>query len=60
MCISGIIIYILSEPIVRIFSDDLEVIKYGSTYLKIAAFIAQSCQFFLFLMHYLPRLKKLI
>tara|TARA_Y100000817_G_scaffold310735_1_gene301830 strand:- start:74 stop:1378 length:1305 start_codon:yes stop_codon:yes gene_type:complete len=39
MCISGIIIYILSEPIVRIFSDDLEVIKYGSTYLKIAAFI---------------------
>ena len=40
MCISGIIIYILSEPIVRIFSDDLEVIKYGSTYLKIAAFIA--------------------
>ena len=40
MCFSGIIIYILSEPIVRIFSDDLEVIKYGSTYLKIAAFIA--------------------
>ena len=39
MCISGIIIYILSEPVVRIFSDDLEVIKYGSTYLKIAAFI---------------------
>ena len=39
MCISGIIIYILSEPIIRIFSNDLEVIKYGSTYLKIAAFI---------------------
>ena len=39
MCIAGVIIYILSEPIIRIFSDDLEVIKYGSSYLKIAAFI---------------------
>ena len=39
MCFSGIIIYILSEPIIRIFSNDLEVINYGSSYLKIAAFI---------------------
>ena len=39
MCIAGVIIYILSEPIMRIFSSDLEVIKYGSTYLKITAFI---------------------
>ena len=39
MCISGVIIYILAEPILRIFSNDLEVIKFGSTYLKIAAFI---------------------
>ena len=39
MCIAGITIYILSEPIMRIFSSDLEVIKYGSSYLKIAAFI---------------------
>ena len=39
MCIAGVIIYILSEPIIRIFSNDLEVIKYGSSYLKIAAFI---------------------
>ncbi len=39
MCISGLIIYVFSEPIVRIFSNDLEVIKYGSSYLKIAAFI---------------------
>ena len=39
MCISGVIIYILAEPILRIFSNDLEVIKYGSAYLKIAAFI---------------------
>ncbi len=39
MCFSGIIIYLLSEPIIRIFSSDLEVIKFGSSYLKIAAFI---------------------
>tara|TARA_Y100001970_G_scaffold207614_1_gene252989 strand:- start:6011 stop:7339 length:1329 start_codon:yes stop_codon:yes gene_type:complete len=39
MSVAGVIIYILSEPIIRIFSDDLEVIKYGSSYLKIAAFI---------------------
>ncbi len=39
MCFAGVIIYILSEPIIRIFSNDLEVIKYGSAYLKIAAFI---------------------
>ena len=39
MCISGIIVFVLSEYIVRLFSDDLEVIKFGSNYLKIAAFI---------------------
>jgi putative MATE family efflux protein len=39
MCVAGVIIYVFSESIIRIFSSDLEVIKYGSTYLKIAAFI---------------------
>jgi len=39
MCIAGVILYILSDPIIRIFSNDLEVIKYGSNYLKIVAFI---------------------
>ncbi len=39
MCFSGIIIYLLSEPIISIFSNDLEVIKFGSSYLKITAFI---------------------
>ena len=39
MCFSGIIIFLLSEAIIGIFSNDLEVIKFGSTYLKIAAFI---------------------
>ena len=39
MCISGVLIFILSETIINIFSNDLEVIKYGSSYLKIAAFI---------------------
>ena len=39
MCFSGIVIYLLSEPIVGIFSNDFEVIKFGSTYLKITAFI---------------------
>jgi len=39
MCVSGVLIYIFSESIIRIFSNDLEVIKYGSSYLKIAAFI---------------------
>ena len=39
MCLSGVLIFIFAEIIIRIFSTDLEVIKYGSTYLKIAAFI---------------------
>ncbi len=39
MCISGLVIFVFSEYIIRIFSSDLEVIKYGSNYLKIAAFI---------------------
>ena len=39
MCLSGILIFIFAEIIIRIFSTDLEVIKYGATYLKIAAFI---------------------
>tara|TARA_B100000424_G_C22731192_1_gene396474 strand:- start:69 stop:707 length:639 start_codon:yes stop_codon:yes gene_type:complete len=39
MCLSGILIFIFAEIIISIFSTDLEVIKYGSTYLKIAAFI---------------------
>jgi len=39
MCFSGTIIYLLSESIVSIFSNNLEVIKFGSTYLKITAFI---------------------
>ena len=39
MCFSGIIIYLLSESIISIFSNDLEVIKFGSSYLKITAFI---------------------
>ena len=39
MCISGIVIFILSEHIISLFTNDLEVIKFGSSYLKIAAFI---------------------
>ncbi len=39
MIIASVIIYVFSESIVGIFSDDLEVIKFGSSYLKIAAFI---------------------
>ena len=39
MCISGIIIFFSSELIVSLFTNDLEVIKFGSSYLKIAAFI---------------------
>ena len=39
MCISGIIIFLFSELIVSLFTNDLEVIKFGSSYLKIAAFI---------------------
>ena len=39
MCLSGILIFIFAEIIISIFSTDLEVIKYGATYLKIAAFI---------------------
>ena len=39
MCIAGLIIYLSSEDIIRIFSQDYEVIKFGSSYLKIAAFI---------------------
>ena len=39
MCMSGFLIFIFSETIISIFSNDLEVIKFGSSYLKIAAFI---------------------
>ncbi len=39
MCFSGILIFIFAEIIMSIFSSDLEVLKYGATYLKIAAFI---------------------
>ena len=39
MCISGIVIFLFSELIVSLFTNDLEVIKFGSNYLKIAAFI---------------------
>ena len=39
MCLSGILIFIFAEIIISIFSSDLEVLKYGATYLKIAAFI---------------------
>ena len=39
MCLSGIIIFLLSEYIVGLFTNDLEVIKFGSNYLRIAAFI---------------------
>tara|TARA_B100000683_G_C12475984_1_gene549582 strand:- start:1526 stop:2152 length:627 start_codon:yes stop_codon:yes gene_type:complete len=39
MCMSGVLIFIFAEIIMRIFSSDLEVLKYGKTYLQIAAFI---------------------
>ena len=39
MCISGVIMFIFSDNIIRIFSQDLDVIEFGSNYLKIAAFI---------------------
>ena len=39
MCLSGIIIFFLSEYIISFFTNDLEVIKFGSNYLRIAAFI---------------------
>ena len=39
MCLSGLLIFIFAEKIISIFSTDLEVIKYGATYLKISAFI---------------------
>ena len=39
MCLSGIIIFLLSEFIISLFTNDLEVIKFGSIYLRIAAFI---------------------
>tara|TARA_B100001175_G_scaffold314831_1_gene325034 strand:- start:767 stop:2071 length:1305 start_codon:yes stop_codon:yes gene_type:complete len=39
MCISGIFIFTFAEIIISIFSSDLEVLKYGTAYLQIAAFI---------------------
>ena len=39
MCISGIIIFLLSEYIVALFTNDFDVINFGSNYLRIAAFI---------------------
>ena len=52
MCLSGILIFIFAEIIISIFSSDLEVLKYGVTYLKIAAFIGPIYPIFLFLMLY--------
>ena len=54
MCLAGIIIYLLSESIISIFSNDFEVIKFGSTYLKIAAFIGPIYPVFLYHMPFLP------
>ncbi len=39
MIFSGFIIFLLSETIISLFSSNAEVIKFGSNYLKIAAFI---------------------
>ena len=39
MIFSGFVIFLLSEIIISIFSNNAEVIKFGSNYLKIAAFI---------------------
>ena len=39
MIISGLIIFFSADRIVSIFSDNLEVIKYGTLYLKISALI---------------------
>tara|TARA_Y100000996_G_scaffold360226_1_gene302548 strand:+ start:1053 stop:2426 length:1374 start_codon:yes stop_codon:yes gene_type:complete len=39
MCFAGFVIFIFSNQIVAIFSSNPDVINYGSTYLKIAAFI---------------------
>ena len=39
MVLSGIILFIFAEIIISIFSSDLEVLKFGKTYLQIAAFI---------------------
>ncbi len=39
MVLSGIIIFIFAEIIISIFSSDFEVVKFGTTYLQIAAFI---------------------
>ena len=39
MCLSGVVIFLLSEFIISLFTNDLEVIKFGSNYLRIAAFI---------------------
>ena len=51
MCISGIIIFLFSELIVSLFTNDLEVIKFGSSYLKIAAFIGPIYPVFFFISH---------
>ncbi len=39
MLISGFFLFILSNSIMSFFSNDIEVIKFGSNYLKICAFI---------------------
>ncbi len=39
MIVAGIIIYLNADKIVSIFSNDMDVINYGTTYLKISALI---------------------
>ncbi len=42
----GVIIFLTSEIAIKIFTNDVEVIKYGSIYLKISAFMFPAFPFF--------------
>ena len=58
--ISSILIFLTSEYAIQIFNKDIEVIKYGSIYLKIAAFILPVYSFFFITNALFQGLKKAI
>jgi len=58
MIISGILIYVTAEIIPSFFSNDSDVINYGTTYLKISAFILPAYPIFFLSNGFFMALKK--
>ena len=58
MVISGIVIFLSADVVTRIFSNNQEVINYGSSYLKISAFVLPAYPIFFISNGFFMSLKK--